>query len=68
MFFSHSQRGTQFPSNLTPLFLFSSLPFIVVFNYGLPYGFEFKGARFHLYIMYVDGLDIISGLKEIQKN
>ena len=51
-----------------PLFLFSSLPFFVVFNYGLPSDFEFKETRFHLYIMYFDKLNIISVLKEMKKS
>ena len=35
----------------SPVFLFSSSSFFVVFNYGLPSGFEFKETRFYLYIM-----------------
>ena len=51
-----------------PLFLFSSLSFFVVFNYGLPSDFEFKETRFHLYIMYFDKLNIILVLKEMKKS
>ena len=75
MLFSYFTEGDtliSFPegsaiSFFSPLFFFSISPFFVVFNYGLPSGFEFKMTRCHLYIMYFDRLNIISVLKEMKK-
>ena len=42
--FSHSQRERNFLL-FSPLFLFFSSPFFVVFNYWLPFGFEWKKVQ-----------------------
>jgi len=62
-FFSHSQRGVQFPY----FFSFVSLSLFCL-SMDFCSGFDLKETRFHLYSMYVDRLNIISVLKEMKKS